>query len=77
MELVYLWVDGYNNISGQGFNFSSKYKCTFDNYYLKICDKRKLECKDNQYIDNIFSDKLNIQPLQVKMEVAKVRYQIT
>lgn len=29
MELVYLWVDEYKNISNQGFNLSSKFKCDY------------------------------------------------
>ena len=60
MELVYLWVDRSNNISGQGFNFSSKYKCSLEDTILTICDKTKLECEDNQYINNLFSENLNI-----------------
>ncbi|MBR2156486.1 MAG: hypothetical protein IJ923_00140, partial [Campylobacter sp.] len=30
MELVYLWVDKYKNISNQGFNLSSKFKCDYN-----------------------------------------------
>ena len=30
MELVYLWVDKYKNISNQGFNLSSKFRCSYN-----------------------------------------------
>lgn len=30
MELVYLWVDGYKNIKKQGFNFSPRFECSYD-----------------------------------------------
>ncbi|PZQ05019.1 MAG: hypothetical protein DI567_10180 [Aliarcobacter butzleri] len=33
MELVYLWVEKHKNIYKQGFNFSSKFKCTFKPSY--------------------------------------------
>ena len=29
MELVYLWVEKYKNISDKGFNFSPRFKCEF------------------------------------------------
>ena len=36
MELVYLWVKEYKNIHHQGFNFSPKFKCDFDEETLMI-----------------------------------------
>ncbi len=30
MELVYLWVEDYKNIKKQGFNFSPKFTCDYD-----------------------------------------------
>ena len=30
MELVYLWVEEYKNIIGQGFNFSPRFECSYD-----------------------------------------------
>ncbi|MDN5061797.1 hypothetical protein O8C86_08135 [Aliarcobacter butzleri] len=41
MELVYLWVEKHKNIYKQGFNFSSKFECTFKPSY-----------DDNGYLDN-------------------------
>ncbi|MFW2552311.1 hypothetical protein [Aliarcobacter butzleri] len=33
MELVYLWVEKHKNIYEKGFNFSSKFECTFKPSY--------------------------------------------
>lgn len=41
MELVYLWVEKHKNIYKQGFNFSSKFECTFKPSY-----------DDNGHLDN-------------------------
>jgi hypothetical protein len=30
MELVYLWVEDYKNIQKQGFNFSPRFECSYD-----------------------------------------------
>ena len=30
MELIYLWVENYKNIKNQGFNFSPKFECYYD-----------------------------------------------
>jgi len=30
MELVYLWVEDYKNIKNQGFNFSPRFRCDYD-----------------------------------------------
>ncbi len=71
LELVYLWVEDYKNIHKQGFNFSPRFTCEFkdeydadgklkDNCELIICDKKKKECKDNDYIQNFFGDNINV-----------------
>ena len=43
MELVYLWVEEYKNIEKQGFNFSPRFKCEYDDESneLTIDDKSK------------------------------------
>ncbi|BFU78724.1 hypothetical protein ALC152_19390 [Arcobacter sp. 15-2] len=55
MELVYLWVEKYKNIKKQGFNFSPRFKCEYDEdtKELTIDDKRK------DYV-SIFPDNINI-----------------
>jgi len=62
MELVYLWVEEYKNIHKQGFNFSPRFYCEYnpDDNNLTICDKKKKECKDNDYIENFFGDNINV-----------------
>ena len=71
MELVYLWVEDYKNIHKQGFNFSPRFECKFydeydadgklkDNSKLEICDKKKNECEDNDYIENFFGENINV-----------------
>jgi len=43
MELVYLWVEDYKNIKKQGFNFSPRFRCEYneDTKELNIVDKEK------------------------------------
>jgi predicted ATPase len=55
MELVYLWVEDYKNIKKQGFNFSPRFNCDYD-------DKTKeLTIKENDdYIENFFGDNINV-----------------
>ncbi len=36
MQLIYLYIANYKNIQKQGFNFSAKYKCSFDGKILNI-----------------------------------------
>jgi predicted ATP-binding protein involved in virulence len=60
VELVYLWVEKYKNIKRQGFNFSPRFECKYENDELTICDKKKNECKDNNYIENFFGNNINI-----------------
>lgn len=60
MELVYLWVEEYKNIRNQGFNFSPRFECEYRDGNLTICDKKKKECKDNEYLKNFFGNNINI-----------------
>lgn len=60
MELVYLWVEEYKNIRNQGFNFSPRFECEYRDGNLTICDKKKKECKDNEYLENFFGNNINI-----------------
>jgi predicted ATPase len=62
MELVYLWVDKYNNIEKQGFNFSPRFECEYDGENLTICDKKVKDnnCKNKEYIDNFFAKNINV-----------------
>ena len=55
MELVYLWVEKYKNIENQGFNFSPRFNCHYDE------DKNELTIDENDdYIENFFGDNINI-----------------
>ncbi len=38
MELVYLWVEEYKNIDHQGFNFSPRFTCKYENGELTITE---------------------------------------
>lgn len=53
MELVYLWVEEYKNIKNQGFNFSPRFTCNYENGTLTI-DKKEPEPI------NIFPKKINV-----------------
>ena len=59
MELVYLWVDKYKNIEKQGFNFSPRFRCEYDEdtKELNIIDKDKT---GEFYPKNFFGDNINI-----------------
>lgn len=59
MELVYLWVEDYKNIHKQGFNFSPRFRCEYDE------EKNELEIIDKDetgefYPKNFFGDNINI-----------------
>jgi len=54
MELVYLWVKKYKNIEKQGFNFSPRFECKYDEKSEKLTIDEK---KD--YV-SIFPDNINI-----------------
>jgi predicted ATPase len=59
MELVYLWVDGYKNIQKQGFNFSPRFRCEYDEEKneLNIIDKDET---GEFYPKNFFGDNINV-----------------
>lgn len=59
MELVYLWVQSYKNIEKQGFNFSPRFRCEYDEEKneLKIVDKEET---GKSYPKNFFGDNINI-----------------
>lgn len=59
MELVYLWVEGYKNIEKQGFNFSPRFRCEYDEVTkeLNIIDKDET---GEFYPKNFFGDNINI-----------------
>ncbi len=52
MELIYLWIENYKNIEKQGFNFSPRFRCEYDE------DKKKLTINKNK--ETIFTDNINI-----------------
>ncbi len=55
MELVYLWVEEYKNIHKQGFNFSPRFSCSYDE------EKKELTIdENNDYIENFFGDNINV-----------------
>ena len=55
MELVYLWVEDYKNIYHQGFNFSHRFECKYDE------DKNKLTIDENDdYIPDFFGKNINV-----------------
>jgi ABC-type cobalamin/Fe3+-siderophores transport system ATPase subunit len=55
MELVYLWVEDYKNIHKQGFNFSPRFRCEYDD------EKNELTIEENDdYIENFFGDNINV-----------------
>ncbi len=54
MELVYLWVEEYKNIHNQGFNFSPRFSCEYDDV------ENELSIKENDdYIENFFGENYN------------------
>ena len=54
MELVYLWVEDYKNIKKQGFNFSPRFRCEFNE------EKNELTINENKDYISIFPDNINI-----------------
>jgi len=55
MELVYLWVEDYKNIHKQGFNFSPRFRCEYDE------ETKELTIDENDdYIENFFGDNINV-----------------
>lgn len=54
MELIYLWVKEYKNIRKQGFNFSGRYRCEYDDV------KNELTINENKEYVHIFPDNINV-----------------
>jgi len=54
MELVYLWVEEYKNIKRQGFNFSPRFKCKYDE------EKNELNIDENKNYISVFPENINI-----------------
>ena len=55
MELIYLYIEDYKNIKNQGFNFSSKFNCKYDEV------KKTLQIDEkNNHIENFFGQNINI-----------------
>lgn len=55
MELVYLWVEDYKNIHEQGFNFSARFRCEYDE------DSKELTIdENNDYLENFFGENINV-----------------
>ncbi|MCT7576601.1 hypothetical protein [Aliarcobacter butzleri] len=54
MELVYLWVEEYKNIKNQGFNFSPRFECEYDE------SSKELTINENKDYVSIFPDNINI-----------------
>ena len=59
MELVYLWVEDYKNIKKQGFNFSPRFRCEYDEdtKELNIVDKDET---GEFYPKNFFGENINV-----------------
>jgi len=55
MELVYLWVEEYKNIYKQGFNFSPRFECEYND----ITEELTIKANDD-YIENFFGDNINV-----------------
>lgn len=54
MELVYLWVEEYKNIKNQGFNFSPRFECEYNQ------DTKELTINENENYVSIFPNNINI-----------------
>jgi len=55
MELVYLWVEEYKNIQKQGFNFSPRFSCEYNDETNELSIN-----ENNDYIENFFGDNINV-----------------
>ena len=55
MELVYLWVKNYKNIHEQGFNFSSRFSCD----YNEKTNELTIE-ENDEYIPDFFGKNINV-----------------
>ena len=54
MELVYLWVEEYKNIHHQGFNFSPRFECSYDE------DTNELTIDEKENYVSIFPENINV-----------------
>ena len=54
MELIYLWVKEYKNIRKQGFNFSGRYRCEYDDV------KNELRINENIDFERVVLDSVNV-----------------
>jgi ABC-type dipeptide/oligopeptide/nickel transport system ATPase subunit len=54
MALVYLWVEEYRNIKKQGFNFSPRFKCHYDE------TTNELTINENREYVSIFPENINV-----------------
>ena len=54
MELVYLWVEDYKNIHKQGFNFSPRFECTYDE------ETNELTIDEKKDYVSIFPENINV-----------------
>ena len=54
MELVYLWVEDYKNIKKQGFNFSPRFECKFDD------ETKELTINEKKDYVSIFPENINV-----------------
>ena len=55
MELVYLWVEDYKNIHKQGFNFSPRFNCHYDD----VTNELTID-ENDEYIPDFFGDNINV-----------------
>jgi len=55
LELVYLWVEDYKNIKKQGFNFSPRFHCEYD----EENDELTIDENDD-YIPDFFGENINV-----------------
>lgn len=53
MELVYLWVEDYKNIKQQGFNFSPRFTCKYDEASKELTIDENKDCLENFFGENI------------------------
>jgi ABC-type dipeptide/oligopeptide/nickel transport system ATPase component len=57
VELVYLWVEKYKNIENQGFNFSPRFECKYEDGVLDIKDKEET---GEPYLKDFFGENINV-----------------
>ena len=49
-----MWVEGYKNIQKQGFNFSSRFECSYDE------DTKELTINEKEHLENFFGKDINV-----------------